>query len=755
MDLRPRDMCGIALLSAAALFLEVSLTRVLSVALWHHFAVMVVGCAVMGIAASGTLLSLRRRLVTPEHLAVWPVLFAASAASAFMLAALSPVDPYALVLTHQRLWLVPVYYLFIALPFLCAGMCTGTAYALSHGRPWRVYLADMLGASIGCLAASTWGGPTIPLAAALIGALAAPLLARDRTAALPGIIIALALAIAIAGPGMAVPLSPYKGLEHDLNYAAAHIVSSEWGPSSRVDVLDATRPDGGSPLRFAPGMSLNCPVPVPPQLGVYVDGEAVGGVPGTELDFTACLPPVVPLPQRPGDVLVLRPGAGLDITVALHASASSVTAVEPDHVLRTVLERYLTTDPRVSLVADTPRPFLARSPSAFDAILLTQGGRAFVSSAGLATLEADELLTTEGMSAALAALRPGGILVVTRYLHPVPRDSVKLVSTLAAALRDKGVTVLESHMAVFTSYSTYTVVASPDPLPTELLERIRSRCDERGCPVAFPGGGEGLLFRDIHGVVTDTGRTLAGHAFDVRPASDDRPFFARFFRLSRTSDLYRGGGSWEPLIEGGFIIPLMLVQALVLAVVLVVLPLRGQLAEVPRAVPVYFSLVGLAYMAVEVALIHRLLPVLDSPTSTLSVTLAALLASSGLGALLSSRTKDPSRAIAVLGVLCIMAPFLLDTLLPTVLALDRMPRSMAVVGLVAPLGLLMGVPFPSGLARIGGNAVPVAWALNGAASVVGSLTAQELGMVVGFRWAFVGAGCCYLAAWRVTPAHRE
>lgn len=751
MDLRPRDLGGIALLSAAALFLEVSLTRVLSVALWHHFAVMVVGCAVMGIAASGTLLSIRRRLVTAERLAAWPALFAASAAAAFMLAALSPIDPYGLVLTHQRLWLVPLYYLFIALPFLCAGMCTGTAYALSGVRPWQVYLADMLGASLGCLAATVWSGPAVPLVAALAGALATPLLARDRTAAVPGLVMALALVVALAGPGMAVPLSPYKGLVHDLNYDAARLVSTNWGPSSRVDVLDATRLDGGSPLRFAPGMSLTCPAPVPPQLGLYVDGEAVGGVPQGELNFTSCLPPAVPLPSRPGKVLVLRPGAGLDVAVALHAGASSVTVAEPDPVLREILGRYLLTDERVSMVAEAPRPLLARSHGTFDAILLTQGGRAFVSSAGIATLEADELLTIEGLGTALAALRPDGLLVITRYLHPVPRDSVKLVATLATALRDRGVAAPEGHIAVFTTYSTYTVVASSSPLPTEVLERIRSRCDEQGCPITFPGGSEGLLLRDIHGAVTDTKGTVAAHAFNIRPPTDDRPFFARFFRLSRTGDLYRGGGSWEPLIEGGFIVPLMLVQALVLALVLVVLPLKGQLAEVPRTVPMYFSLVGLAYMTVEIALIHRLLPLLDSPTATLSVTLAALLASSGLGALLSSRLNDPGRAIMVLGIICIATPFILDVLVPGALTFGRMPRTMAVVALVTPLGLLMGIPFPLGLSRIDRNAVPVAWALNGAASVVGSLLAQELGMVIGFRWALAGAGCCYLAAWCALP----
>ena len=47
---------GVFLTSSAALLLEVSLTRLFSVILWHHFAFMVVSMALLGYGASGSLL---------------------------------------------------------------------------------------------------------------------------------------------------------------------------------------------------------------------------------------------------------------------------------------------------------------------------------------------------------------------------------------------------------------------------------------------------------------------------------------------------------------------------------------------------------------------------------------------------------------------------------------------------------------------------------------------------------------------------
>src|SRR2546421_10322416 len=53
---------GIFLLSLATLLLELSLTRVLSVALWYHFGFLVISTALLGFGTSGVVLALWRRL---------------------------------------------------------------------------------------------------------------------------------------------------------------------------------------------------------------------------------------------------------------------------------------------------------------------------------------------------------------------------------------------------------------------------------------------------------------------------------------------------------------------------------------------------------------------------------------------------------------------------------------------------------------------------------------------------------------------
>ena len=53
-----RALIGMALLSAAALLLQVALTRVFSVAQFYHFAFLVVSLALLGFGASGTALAL-------------------------------------------------------------------------------------------------------------------------------------------------------------------------------------------------------------------------------------------------------------------------------------------------------------------------------------------------------------------------------------------------------------------------------------------------------------------------------------------------------------------------------------------------------------------------------------------------------------------------------------------------------------------------------------------------------------------------
>jgi hypothetical protein len=56
-----REALGLGFISAASLAFEIALTRLFAIQQFHHFAFMVVSLAVMGIAASGVVLSGRRR----------------------------------------------------------------------------------------------------------------------------------------------------------------------------------------------------------------------------------------------------------------------------------------------------------------------------------------------------------------------------------------------------------------------------------------------------------------------------------------------------------------------------------------------------------------------------------------------------------------------------------------------------------------------------------------------------------------------
>jgi hypothetical protein len=69
--------------------------------------------------------------------------------------------------------------------------------------------------------------------------------------------------------------------------------------------------------------------------------------------------------------------------------------------------------------------------------------------------------------------------------------------------------------------------------------------------------------------------------------------------------------------------------------------------------------------------------------------------------------------------------------------------------LIAPLGLVMGMPFPSGLRRTGSGSLPAPpfyWGLNGIMSVIGSITTVFVALMAGFEAAMLMGSACYVVA---------
>ena len=250
------------------------------------------------------------------------------------------------------------------------------------------------------------------------------------------------------------------------------------------------------------------------------------------------------------------------------------------------------------------------------------------------------------------------------------------------------------------------------------------------------------------------------YPFDVEPPHDDRPFFGHFFKWRQAPEvLAMAGHTWQPFGGAGYFVLLaLLALALVAAGTLILLPLavRGR-GEMRRGGPLgatmgYFALLGLGYLCVEIPLLQRFILFLGHPAYAMATVLFALLLFSGLGSLISRRV--PLWLVLTLlpvlvGGYALGLPFLLEATLAAPLG----GRMLVAVVALAPLGLLMGMPFPKGLALLAQRAlsnsdtlIAWAWGVNGAVSVVASILAALLALSFGFSAVLAVGAVCYVGA---------
>jgi len=180
--------------------------------------------------------------------------------------------------------------------------------------------------------------------------------------------------------------------------------------------------------------------------------------------------------------------------------------------------------------------------------------------------------------------------------------------------------------------------------------------------------------------------------------------------------------------------------------------MRGPLG----AVLGYFALLGLGFMCVEIPLLQRFILFVSHPAYAMAAVLFALLLFSGLGSLLSRHVS--LRLILILLPLLVGAYALgLPVLFEASLAAPLAGRVALTVVALAPPGLLMGMPFPKGLALIERESpalIAWAWGVNGAVSVATSILAALLALSFGFSAVLVTGAFCYLGALLMAAAIR-
>jgi hypothetical protein len=189
----------------------------------------------------------------------------------------------------------------------------------------------------------------------------------------------------------------------------------------------------------------------------------------------------------------------------------------------------------------------------------------------------------------------------------------------------------------------------------------------------------------------------------------------------------------------------ILAVCIVLIIPLNLLPYLGKGGKL-RAVPwLYFFAIGLGYMMIEVVLIQQYTLFIGSSVYSMGLVLTVLLVSSGLGSRFSGRFT-PGLVFGGIGLWLLGDILLFRHLFSLLGAWELLPRMTLSALLIAPVGFFMGMPFPKGASRLP-SLVDWAFAVNGSASVIGSVLIVLVASGYGFSIGLGLALLVYLAAY--------
>ncbi len=770
---------AVAIMSFAALLLELGLTRLFSVVLFYHFAFLAISIALLGLGAGAVFAYLRRQWLARWSVAVlgaW--LCTANAIFIFVVLEIVVHTAVSLHLDWPNFWRLTALYLASAVPFFVTGLLFSIVFARHPARITQLYGADLLGGSAACLALvpllNFLGGPNTVLFAAVAVALAAIAWARPNKRIVPACLAGLLLVVIAANfRGKLVDVVYAKGLKRDAP------VYQRWNAISRVEVDDQGQAKA-----------------------IVIDADAQTFLMNTDphhwsddyrrnlMSASSSLANVL----RPrGDFAIIGPGGGVDVLRAVANGSRNVTGIEINPIIANDIMRdrfadytyHLYQIPEVHMHVSDGRSFVRNSRDRYDVVQMTLVDTWASTAAGAFALSENNLYTVEAFREYFEHLKPDGMIAITRWEFAKPREALRVVSQAMEALRQLGVRdstqnfIVVSDGPLDTDGRPVVVLAKRSPFTLEeqkaVLNHIQgTSANDRNLNLHVlylpatadqPGMAHPAFAELIRG--QDARSFSASYPFNVSPVTDNAPFF--FFTMKPEQVFLgseEGGIDWKVNLGIAILGTVLLVSIAAVAGFLVLPLALSREARSGRSVRVlYFVAIGLGYIMVEIAFIQRFVLFLGYPTYALTVVVFLMLLSSGAGSLVSRRwLSEPTRVVVALALIVLALStyvFVLPHLLDALIGLPFAAKLLISALLLVPLGFAMGMPFPSGLRALSstGNgagheqhgAVEWAWAMNAASSVLGSVLAIVIAIQFGLTITLICGCAAYLFAILLLP----
>lgn len=764
---------------------EVSLLRIYAILQWQNFFSIIISLAMLGFGISGSFLFIAKKRVekaSSKWILLCLILYPTLLFLGFIISSKLPFNPFLVGYESIELLYLLVSFICILIPFIFGASVFGIL--IQKYNIHRLYAVNLIGSGAGALVIvliqfliHPFHSLTLITGVALLIAIIYSSFFRKLV--FIGILLFCLLFFVFVFISFDFfnlkRVSDFKPVSQALSTKNAQLLYEKYSPYGLIQVVEA---EG---LRSFPGLSIICPVEVPKQKRIYFDGSGSSSVIPynkdlNSYDFLKYMTSALPYSISDiSSVLIPGSGGGVSIARALSFNCKDIDALEINPIIVSLMKNeiaefsgYIYSHPNVDVIESDIRSYINNTSKKYSLIELSFSDSYTSASSGINALNESYIYTIESFSNMYERLTPNGLISISRWTVDPPRDNIKLLATAIKSLRELGISYPGDNLIAIRSLQTFTLLISKKAISQQQIIKAKEFSNRNLFDlVYYPGIKDDEANRYIQLAspyyYNATNKLLSknyddfikSHTFNIKPATDNNPYFYNFFKLKTLEHVRKYGIKWIPITDWGYLLVLfLLIFVLVISILGILLPIKLSTKEPANGkVILYFSFLGLSYFFIEIVLIQRSILYVGNPIYSASTIISGLLIFSGIGSYVSgklSKTKNLIFFSTILIVLSLILHLFLYNFITNITSqFYTAGKIFLMLIIILPLGFFMGIPFPRGLEIIKikhTKILPWAWGINGFFSVISILTTSIISIIFGFNAVLILASIIYLSA---------
>ncbi len=770
------------LVAFSTLVIEIALSRLLSVISFYHLAFFAVSTAMLGMTAGAVFVYLKPQNFDKQNisysLAKACIGFSFSIPVSTIIICVIPLSDSFAVMQYFALLLVTVS---CSIPFYFSGIIISAVLTKFDLPINKLYASDLIGAAFGCLfvlaGLEFFDAPSLIIFTAIFPVIAAFLYGKSTLSARKlrycYILIAVILSLSMLNK---LTLNGIRPLVVKARFEGPKMFMIEkWNSFSRVTVqhesYELPRYWGPSPIAPTDKLYHQYKMDIDGAAGtVLINFTKMDDIEHLKFDITN-----IAYYLRPGNsACIIGVGGGRDIQSAILFGHKKITGIDINPVFINLLENRFKDfagiggREGVTLVLDEARSHLTRNDEKYDVIEMSLIDTWASVGAGAYTLNENSLYTVEAWKVFLSRLNDNGLFTVSRWYNPSDLgETGRVVSLATGTLLDMGIKEPSKHIAMATTNDVSTLIISKQPFSKSDMEMLENTVNNLQFTLVIRPDSIPLNPTLIKIVSAKSSEELSDNIrdlpFNYTPPTDENPYFFNMLKIKSIPDIKKlmaSGGIVHGNLYATFTLIILILCLSVLTIITIVVPLlfgshkekmNSELKKVFTAGAIYFSLIGIGFMLLEMSLIQRLSVYLGHPVYALGILLFTIILSTGIGSLVSEKlpiSKKPFIYIYPLAALLVI--MLLNFILPSIISITitsgMIIKIFIAIAVIFPIGIILGIYFPAGMKLVkdrAGLETPWFWALNGIFGVLSSAIAVFISIFAGISVNFYISALCY------------